>query len=120
MGWYGAFLVPKLKLCFYLRSVDEGVLESIFGSLDGFFGKYEKIKEDIEFVLETAEESRNFSAKATAKMFGIIDEIGQMPEAPNSVFLLYSLHKFKFEINYNSEDAVDLGKLRAKGWQIIE
>ncbi|MFH1257172.1 MAG: hypothetical protein V1494_07845 [Candidatus Diapherotrites archaeon] len=46
MGWYGVFLVPKLKLCFYLRSVDQGVLESHFESLDRFFDKHDKLKED--------------------------------------------------------------------------
>lgn len=120
MGWYGVFLVPKLKLCFHLRSVNENILESHFDSLDRFFDKYDKIREDIDYVLETAEESKNFSAKSTAKMFNIIEEVGNMPEISNSIFLLYFLRKHEFEINYNPEDTIDLEKLKAKGWRIID
>lgn len=120
MGWYGVFLVPKLKLCFHLRSADEGVLESNFDSLDRFFDKYEKVREGIEYILDTSEESKNFSAKATAKMFNIIEEIGHIPEISNSIFLLYFLHKHEFEINYNPENAIDLDKLKAERWQIID
>ncbi|HIH09488.1 MAG TPA: hypothetical protein HA254_02350 [Candidatus Diapherotrites archaeon] len=120
MGWYGVFLVPKLKLCFYLRKVDEGILESSFDSMDRFFDKYDKVREDIEYVLDITEESKTFSAKATAKMFNTIEEIGRIPEASNSIFLLYFLKKHEFEINYHPEDAIDLDKLKAEGWQIIE
>jgi len=119
MGWYGIFLVSKLKLGFYLRSVDEGFLESNFSSLDRFFDKYDKLREDIDYVQETSEDSKSFSAKATAKMFNIIDELGHMPEISNSVFLLYFLSKKEFEINYHPVDKVDLDKLKKEGWQII-
>lgn len=120
MGWYGTFLVPKLKLVFYLKSVDESLLHSSFESLERFFDKRDKLMEDIEYVQETSEDPKNFSAKATAKMFNIIDELGHIPEASDSVFLLYFLNKQEFEINYHPENKVDLGKLKKKGWQIIE
>ncbi len=120
MGWYGVFLVPKLKLVFYLRSVDENVLDSSFDSLERFFGNYDKLREGMEDVQAASEESKGFSAKTTAKMFNIIDELGRLPELSNSIFLLYFLHKREFEIDYHPEDSVDLDKLKKQGWQIIE
>ncbi|MFH0955061.1 MAG: hypothetical protein V1777_03070 [Candidatus Micrarchaeota archaeon] len=120
MGWYGVFLVPKLKLGFYLRSVNEDSLYSSFDSLDRFFDKYNKIRDDIEYLLEVTEESKSFSAKTTAKMFTVIDELGQLPEISNSIFLLYFLHKREFEIEHRSEESIDLDKLKKRGWQILE
>lgn len=120
MGWYGIFLVPKIKLIFYLRSVDEDRLHSSFDSLERFFGKYEKLREDMEYVQNISEDSKSFSAKATAKMFNIIDELGSLPEISNNIFLLYFLRKQGFEIDYHSEDKVDSDKLKKEGWQIIE
>lgn len=120
MGWYGMFLVPKLKLAFHLRGVSEDGLHSDFDSLERFFGKYDKLRGDMEYVDNVSEESKNFSAKTTAKMFNIIDELGRLPELSWSVFLLYFLHKKGFEIDYRQEDKVDLDKLRKKGWQVLE
>ena len=120
MGWYGVFLVPKLKLVFYLRRVDENVLDSSFDSLERFFDNYHKLREDMEDVQGVSEESKSFSAKTTAKMFNIIDELGCLPELSNSIFLLYFLRKRGFEIDYHTEDSVDLDNLKKEGWQIIE
>ncbi|MDP2665963.1 MAG: hypothetical protein Q8P05_00460 [Candidatus Diapherotrites archaeon] len=120
MGWYGVFLVPKLKLIFSLRSIDENKLHDHFDSLDRFFSKYDKLKEDIEYIQTITEENKSFSAKVTAKMFNIIDELGYLPDISNSVFLLYFLHKHQFEIDYHSEHSIELGKYKKKGWQMVE
>ncbi len=120
MGWYGVFLVPKAKMIFSLRSVDEGTLDDAFESLERFFGKYDKMKEDIYEITSTAEESKTFSAKITAKMFGIVDEIGGLPELHPSVFLLYFLHKHGFEIKYHHENDINTEDLEKKGWQLVE
>lgn len=45
MGWYGIFLVTKLKLAFNLRSMDEGVLDNHFDSLERFFDRYLRKKD---------------------------------------------------------------------------
>ena len=86
MGWYGIFLVPKLKLAFHLRSVDEAILQSDFDSLEKFFDKYNKLREDMEYIQEISGESKTFSARATAKMFNVIDELGSLPELSYRVF----------------------------------
>src|SRR3990167_688929 len=114
MGWYGIFLVEKLKLAFSLRGISQDSLFSDFELFDGFFNKYDKIKEDIDYVQEIAEDEKNFSAKTTAKMFNVIDEFGSIPEFSYAVLLLYFLHKFEFEINHYSEGEIDLAKLEKK------
>jgi len=119
MGWYGIFLVEKLKLAFSLRGISQDSLFSDFELFDGFFNKYDKIKEDIDYVQEIAEDEKNFSAKTTAKMFNVIDELGSIPEFSDAVLLLYFLHKFEFEINHYSEGEIDLAKLEKKGWKVI-
>ena len=120
MGWYGIFLVQKLKLAFSLRGISQYSLFSDFELFDRFFSKYDKIKEDIDYVQEIAEDEKNFSAKTTAKMFNVIDELGSIPESSEAVLLLYLLHKFEFEINHYSEDEADLAKLKKKGWKVIQ
>ena len=119
MGWYGIFLVEKLKLAFSLRGISQDSLFSDFELFDGFFNKYDKIKEDIDYVQEIAEDEKNFSAKTTAKMFNVIDELGSIPEFSDAVLLLYFLHKFEFEINHYGEGEIDLVKLEKKGWKVI-
>ena len=119
MGWYGIFLVEKLKLAFSLRGISQDSLFSDFELFDRFFSKYDKIKEDIDYVQEIAEDEKNFSAKTTAKMFNVIDELGSIPEFSDAVLLLYFLHKFEFEINHYSEGEIDLAKLEKKGWKVI-
>ncbi len=120
MGWYGIFLVSKLKLAFQLRSIDENRLFSNFDLLDRFFDKYDKLREDLDYIQEIAEQSRTFSAKTTAKMFNMIEEINRLPECSHSVFLLYFLHKFGFEINCYYEGKINIDNLRKRGWNIIE
>ncbi|MBI2672305.1 hypothetical protein HYX16_05205 [Candidatus Woesearchaeota archaeon] len=120
MGWYGIFLVKKLKLAFSLRSIDYDSLFSDFDSIERFFSKYAKIREDLDYVQEIAEDKKNFSAKTTARMFNVIDELGNLPEISDVIFMLYFLHKSGFDIDYNNEDKIDLEKLRKRGWKIIE
>ena len=120
MGWYGQFLVPKLKLAFSLRSKSEDLLHSNFESMDRFFDRYEKLRDDISYIQESAEENKNFSAKAIARMFNIIDQIGYLPESSDSVFLLYFLNKLKFDIQYYSEDKLDMDKSKKKGWIVVD
>lgn len=120
MGWYGIFLVEKLKLAFSLRGISWDSLFSDFELFDRFFNKYDKIREDINYVQEITEDEKNFSAKTTAKMFNVIDELGSIPEFSEAVLLLYFLHKFEFEINYHGEGEVDLAKLEKKGWKVIQ
>lgn len=119
MGWYGIFLVKKLKLAFSLRGISQDSLFSDFESFEEFFNKYDKIREDINYVQEIAEDEKNFSAKTTAKMFNVIDELGSIPEFSDAVLLIYILHKFEFEINHHNEGEIDLAKLEKKGWKII-
>lgn len=119
MGWYGIFLVKKLKIACSLRRVDESALFDDFDLLDKFFEKYDKMREDIEYIEESAEESKSFSAKATARMFNVIDALSFLPEVSDAVFLLYFLHKHGFEIEHFSEENVDLEKLEKKGWKVI-
>lgn len=119
MGWYGIFLVKNLKLGFSLRSVDENTLDADFELFDEFFNKQERLREDMGYVLEISEEEKTFSAKTSAKMFNILDELGSIPEYSEAVFLLYFLNKFGFEISYYSGEKIDLEKLRKKGWKII-
>src|SRR3989344_2202957 len=109
MGWYGIFLVKKLKLAFSLRGISQDALFSDFELFDRFFDKHDKIREDIDYVLEVTEYEKNFSAKTTAKMFNVSD----------AILLLYCLHKFEFEIDYYNESEADLTKLEKKGWKII-
>ena len=120
MGWYGTFLIPELKLIFHLRSVDENSLESSFESLDRFFSKQEKLRGDIEYVQNVTEESKSFSAKATAKMFNIIDELGYIPNISDNIFLLYFLRKKEFKMDCHSGEAIDFEKYEKKGWRIID
>jgi len=119
MGWYGIFLIQNLKIAFSLRRVDEDNLYSNFDLLDKFFEKYDKLKEDMEFVQEIPEETKTFSAKAVAKMFNIIDGFSYLPEVSNDFLLLYFLHKKGFEIKYYPEDKINLDKLKKKRWRII-
>ena len=119
MGWYGIFLVKKLKLAFSLRGISQDSLFSDFELFDRFFNKYDKIKEDINYVQEISEDEKNFSAKTTAKMFNVIDELGGIPEFSDATLLLYFLHKFEFEIDYHNEGEIDLTKLEKKGWKVI-
>lgn len=119
MGWYGIFLVKKLKLAFSLRRINQDSLFSAFDLFDKFFNKYDEIKEDADYIQEISENEKNFSAKTTAKMFNIIDKLGSIPEYSNSILLLYLLHKFEFDIDYYSEGEIDLSKLEKKGWKII-
>lgn len=114
------FLVPKLKLAFSLRSVSEDSLHNDFDSLERFFDKYGKLREDVEYVEDISEDAKNFSAKAIAKMFNVIDSLGSLPETSNDILLLYFLHKRGFEIDCHQEDKVDLDKLKKKGWQVLE
>jgi hypothetical protein len=104
MGWCGLFLVPKLKLGFYLRKINENDLYSSFDFMNQFFDRHDKLREDIEHVQYVAEESKSFYAKTTSKMFNIVDTLGLLPEKSDSVFLLYFLHKKGFEIKYQPED----------------
>ena len=119
MGWCGIFLVEKLKLAFSLRRIDQDSLFSDFDLFDRFFNKYSKMKEDIDYIQEISENEKNFSAKTTAKMFNVIDGLGNIPESSDAILLLYFLHKFEFEINYHSEGEIDLAKLERKGWKVI-
>ena len=119
MGWYGIFLVKKLKLAFSLRGISQDALFSDFELFDRFFDKHDKIREDIDYVLEVTEDEKNFSAKTTAKMFNVIDALGGIPEFSDAILLLYCLHKFEFEIDYYNESEADLTKLEKKGWKII-
>ncbi len=50
MGWYGIFLVQKLKLAFSLRGISQDSLFSDFKLFDRFFNKYDKIREDINYI----------------------------------------------------------------------
>ncbi len=43
MGWYGIFLVKKIRLAFSLRSMGRDNLYSAFDSLDRFIEKCNKI-----------------------------------------------------------------------------
>ena len=119
MGWYGIFLVERLKLAFSLRGIDQDPLFSDFDLFDRFFNKYDKMKEDIDYIQEISENEKNFSAKTTAKMFNVIDGLDSIPESSDAIFLLYLLHKFEFEIDYHNEGEVDLTKLEKDGWKII-
>lgn len=119
MGWYGIFLIEKLKLVFNLRRVSRDSLFSDFELFDRFFDNYDKIKEDIDYIREISEDEKSFSAKTTAKMFNVIDGFGNIPEYSDAIFLLYFLHKSGFEINYHNEEEIDLTKLEKKGWKII-
>lgn len=119
MGWYGIFLVPKMKLLFSLRSVDGGILHDYFDSLDRFFDKYEKMRDDIAYIGEVSEESKTFSAKVTARMFNVIDELGVLPDVSPPVFLLYFLRKHGFEVEYHVEGSINLNDLKKKGWQEV-
>ena len=120
MGWYGQFLVPKLKLALSLRSKGEDLLYDDFELMDGFFDKHEKLRKDMDYIQESAEESKTFSAKVTAKMFNVIDELSCLPDESDSVFLLYFLHKLKFEIEYYPEDKVNTDELKKKGWVFLD
>jgi len=120
MGWYGIFLVKKLKLAFSLRSISYDSLFSDFDFIERFFSKYTKIKEDIEYVQEITEDEKNFSAKTIARMFNVIDELGKIPEVSDVIFMLYFLHKCGFDIDYHNEDKINLKKLRKRGWKVIE
>lgn len=119
MGWYGIFLVKKLKLAFSLRGIDENTLHTDFELFDEFFNKYDKLRQDIEYVQEISEEEKTFSAKTSAKMFNIVDELSGLPEFLDAFLLLYSLHKNGFEIKYYPENKINLGSLKKKGWIVI-
>ena len=119
MGWYGIFLVEKLRLACSLRGINQESLFSNFELFDRFFSKVDKIKEDIEYVQEITEDEKTFSAKTTAKMFNVIDRLGSIPEFSDALLLLYFLHKFAFEIKYHGEGEIDLAKLEKKGWRVI-
>jgi len=120
MGWYGIFLIKKLKLAFSLRGISQDSLFSDFELFDKFFNKFDKIREDINYIQEIAEDEKNFSAKTTARMFNVIDGLGSISEFSDAVLALYLLHKFEFEIDYYSEDKINLAKLEKKGWKIIQ
>jgi hypothetical protein len=119
MGWYGFFLVRKLKLAFSLRRIDEEKLYSDLDSINNFFNKYDKLRENMEYIQTVSDEEKVFSAKTTAKMFNIIDELGILPEVSDVIFFLYFLKKYNFDIDYFSEDKIDLNNLEKKGWKII-
>jgi hypothetical protein len=119
MGWYGIFLVKKLKLAFSLSKIDKGKLFDDFELIEKFMEKYDKARENINYVQEVSEKSKSFSAKAIAKMFNIIDDF-YLPETSNAIFLLYFLDRFDFEIDYEPGDQVDLSKLKKEGWEIIQ
>ncbi|MFW5846915.1 MAG: hypothetical protein ACOCUU_02025 [Nanoarchaeota archaeon] len=119
MGWYGIFLLKKLKIAFVLRKVDEASFEENSSDLDRFFDKYNSLREDMERIQISSENEKDFSAKTTAKMFNIIDEFGKFPDIPLTFFLLYFLQKFNFKVDYFSEDKINLDELEKKGWRII-
>jgi hypothetical protein len=119
MGWYGIFIVKKLKLACSLRSVSQDSLFSSFDSLERFFERYDKLREGIEDIQEATEGEKQFSAKTTARMFNVIDTLDSLPECSDAVFLLYFLHRFECEIEYHSEDEINLEKLEKKGWKVI-